>query len=67
MTAHRFDVDLADALGVAALVRAPGVSLEQATRLIQQYARTVAAGAALDATGEAIARFDRAFTEAFDA
>jgi len=67
MTAHRFDVDLTEALSVASLARAPGVTLQQATELIQQYAKTVAAGAALDATGEALARFDRAFTEAFDA
>ena len=50
--AHRLDVDLdlISAIGVAALVRAPGVSIETATNLIEQYAKTKAAEAVLDAT-----------------
>jgi len=53
--AHRLDVDLdmISAVGVAALVRAPGVSIESATNLIEQYAKTKAAEAALIATERA--------------
>lgn len=50
--AHRFDVDLAGAMGIAALVRAPGVSITSAANLIEQYARTRAAEATLDAVAQ---------------
>lgn len=50
--AHRLDVDLdlISAIGVASLVRAPGVSITAAAALIEQYARTKSAEAALNAT-----------------
>lgn len=50
--AHRLDVDLdmISAVGVAALVRAPGVSFEAAANLIEHYALTKAAEARLEAT-----------------
>lgn len=56
--AHRLDVGLAGALEIAALARAPGVSITSAANLIEQYARTKASEAALDAvtrTGDRIA------------
>jgi hypothetical protein len=46
---HRLDVPIPMALDVALLVRAPGVSLTDAAALIEQYARTAASEAALDA------------------
>lgn len=47
--AHRFDVGVSGALEIASLVRAPGVSITAAAQLIEQYARTKASEATLDA------------------
>lgn len=57
-TAHRLDIDLTGAVGIAALVRDPAVSITAAANLIECYARTRASEAALDAvtqTGNRIA------------
>lgn len=57
--AHRLDVEISEALEIADLVRAPGVSITTAARLIEQYARTKASEAALEAvtrTGDRISR-----------
>jgi hypothetical protein len=56
--AHRLDPSLSQSMEIAALVRAPGVSIASAASLIEQYARTRASEAALDAvtrTGDRIA------------
>ncbi len=55
---HRLDVDIPTAIEIAAIVRNPHVKLQSAADLIEQYARTVASGAAVDATEEAGKRFD---------
>ena len=47
--AHRLDVDLSQALEIAALVRAPGVTITSAARLIEAYAGAKGSAAALDA------------------
>lgn len=46
---HRLDVDLPDAMEIAHLARAPGISITTAADLIERYARAKASEAALDA------------------
>lgn len=59
--AHRLDVDLAGAMEIASLARAPGVKLTEAARLIEQYARTKASEAKLDAILEVSDRICSSF------
>ncbi len=55
---HRLNVDIPTAIEIAEIVRNPHVKLTSAAALIEQYARTVASGAAVEATEEAGRRFD---------
>lgn len=47
--AHRLDVDLSEAIQIAAEVRSPGVSIMAAARLIEAYAGAKGAATALEA------------------
>lgn len=50
--AHRLDFSWTAALEVASLARSSGVSITEAAQLIEQYARTKASEAKLDAIVE---------------
>lgn len=55
---HRLDVEIPTAIEIAEIVRNPHVKLTSAADLIEQYARTMASGAAAAATEEASKRFE---------
>lgn len=61
---HRLDVLVPEAYDIALLARSTKVSLDEAASLIEQYARTRASEAALQATINAGERIGVAFEEA---
>lgn len=59
----RLTPPIATALEIAVLVKGTR-DIREAAKLVEQYANTVASGAALDATNEAYARIDKVLTGA---